>query len=139
VKSLSSGQLFEIQNPKIEVIGSSDAEVWNSFAFTFSLSSIHRNWYFLSSPFFILNENVCLRFQSYPLQKKKLPMEYLREIAHLRARTNTFSAIFRVRNKATISIHNFFQVTQTWWNLFSTLILIAHIYTHTHIRILNTH
>lgn len=46
---------------------------------------------------------------TYPLQKKGHSMEFLREIAHLRPRTNTFSAVARVRNCISWSIHNFFQ------------------------------
>jgi asparaginyl-tRNA synthetase len=45
----------------------------------------------------------------YPLQKKQHSFEYLREIAHLRARTNTFSAVFRVRSVLSMAIHEFFQ------------------------------
>ncbi|PLS02760.1 asparagine--tRNA ligase [Neobacillus cucumis] len=45
----------------------------------------------------------------YPLQKKKHSFEYLRTIAHLRPRTNTFSAVFRVRSLASYAIHKFFQ------------------------------
>ncbi len=45
---------------------------------------------------------------SYPLQKKRHSMEYLRTIAHLRPRTNTFSAVFRVRSLAAYAIHKFF-------------------------------
>jgi asparaginyl-tRNA synthetase len=45
----------------------------------------------------------------FPLQKKRHSFEFLREIAHLRPRTNTFGAIARVRNCATWSIHRFFQ------------------------------
>jgi len=45
----------------------------------------------------------------YPLQKKKHSFEYLRTIAHLRPRTNTFSAVFRVRSLAAFAIHQFFQ------------------------------
>ena len=44
----------------------------------------------------------------YPLQKKRHTFEYLREIAHLRPRTNTFSAVFRVRSLAAFAIHKFF-------------------------------
>ena len=44
----------------------------------------------------------------YPLQKKRHTMEYLRTIAHLRPRTNTFSAAFRVRSAAAYAIHKFF-------------------------------
>ena len=45
----------------------------------------------------------------YPLQKKRHSMEFLREIAHLRPRTNTFNAVFRVRSVAAYAIHKFFQ------------------------------
>ena len=45
----------------------------------------------------------------YPLQKKKHSLEYLRTIPHLRARTNTFEAVFRVRSLAAYAIHKFFQ------------------------------
>ena len=45
---------------------------------------------------------------SYPLQPKKHSLEFLREIAHLRFRTNTFSAIFRIRHYAAFAIHQFF-------------------------------
>ncbi len=44
----------------------------------------------------------------YPLQKKKHSLEYLRTIAHLRPRTNTFSAVFRLRSRAAYAIHNYF-------------------------------
>ncbi|MEX0700999.1 MAG: asparagine--tRNA ligase [Planctomycetales bacterium] len=47
--------------------------------------------------------------QAYPLQKKGHSFEFLREIAHLRPRTNTFGAIARVRNAVSASIHEFFQ------------------------------
>ncbi|MDR0972803.1 MAG: asparagine--tRNA ligase [Prevotellaceae bacterium] len=45
---------------------------------------------------------------SYPLQKKGHSMEFLREVAHLRPRTNTFGAIFRIRHHMAIAIHRFF-------------------------------
>ena len=44
----------------------------------------------------------------YPLQKKRHSMEYLRTIAHLRPRANTFSAVFRVRSACAFAIHEFF-------------------------------
>ena len=47
--------------------------------------------------------------QTYPLQKKQHSFEFLREIAHLRPRTNTFGAIGRVRNALSAAIHEFFQ------------------------------
>lgn len=46
---------------------------------------------------------------SYPLQKKRHSFEYLRTVAHLRPRTNTFSAVFRVRSVAAFAIHEYFQ------------------------------
>lgn len=45
---------------------------------------------------------------TYPLQKKGHGMEFLREIAHLRPRTNTFGAVFRIRHHMAIAIHKFF-------------------------------
>ncbi len=45
----------------------------------------------------------------YPLQKKRHTFEYLRTISHLRARTNTFNAVFRVRSVLSYAIHKFFQ------------------------------
>jgi len=47
--------------------------------------------------------------ESYPLQKKRHSFEFLREIAHLRPRTNTFGAVARVRNEMSYAIHRFFQ------------------------------
>jgi asparaginyl-tRNA synthetase len=47
--------------------------------------------------------------EAYPLQKKRHSFEFLRDIAHLRTRTNTFGAIFRVRNRVSYAIHEFFQ------------------------------
>ena len=46
---------------------------------------------------------------TYPLQKKRHTVEFLREIAHLRPRTNTFGAMARVRNALAFAIHRFFQ------------------------------
>ena len=45
----------------------------------------------------------------YPLQKKRHTLEYLRTIPHLRVRTNTFNAVFRVRSVVSAAIHEFFQ------------------------------
>lgn len=47
--------------------------------------------------------------KDYPLQKKRHSFEYLRTIAHLRPRSNTFSAVFRVRSLAAYAVHKFFQ------------------------------
>ena len=46
--------------------------------------------------------------ETYPLQKKGHTLEFLREIAHLRPRTNTFGAIFRIRHHMAMAVHNFF-------------------------------
>ncbi len=62
-------------------------------------------------PFEIKAENVLVEGEStpdYPLQKKRHSFEYLRTIPHLRARTNTFSAVFRVRSVIAYAIHKFF-------------------------------
>ena len=47
--------------------------------------------------------------EEYPLQKKGHTLEFLREIAHLRPRTNTYGAVFRLRNILAASVHEFFQ------------------------------
>ena len=46
--------------------------------------------------------------EKYPLQPKKHSLEFLREIAHLRFRTNTFGSVFRVRNSLAFAVHKFF-------------------------------
>jgi len=46
--------------------------------------------------------------ETYPLQKKGHTLEFLRDIAHLRPRTNTFGAVFRIRHHMAMAIHNFF-------------------------------
>ncbi|WP_372640623.1 OB-fold nucleic acid binding domain-containing protein, partial [Ancylomarina sp.] len=46
--------------------------------------------------------------EKYPLQPKKHSMEFLREKAHLRFRTNTFSAVFRIRHAMAFAVHEFF-------------------------------
>ena len=45
---------------------------------------------------------------TYPLQKKGHTLEFLREIAHLRPRTNTFGAVFRIRHHMAMAVHQFF-------------------------------
>ncbi len=63
-------------------------------------------------PFELQAEKVIIEGESspeYPLQKKKHSFEYLRTQTHLRPRTNTFSAVFRVRSLAAYAIHQFFQ------------------------------
>lgn len=53
--------------------------------------------------------------ESFPLQKKRHSFEYLRTIAHLRPRTNTFSAVFRVRSLLSFAIHQFFNERGFIW------------------------
>lgn len=60
---------------------------------------------------------------TYPLQKKGHTMEFLREIAHLRPRTNTFSAVLRLRHNMAIAIHTFFH--QKGYYYFHTPIITA--------------
>lgn len=63
-------------------------------------------------PFEIHADNVTilnLSSQDYPIQKKNTSFEFLRTQAHLRPRTNTFSAVFRVRSLLSFAIHKFFQ------------------------------
>ena len=64
-------------------------------------------------PFEIQAEEVLVEGASvpeYPLQKKRHSFEYLRTIPHLRARTNTFQAVFRVRSLIAYAIHTFFKI-----------------------------
>ena len=63
-------------------------------------------------PFEIQADEVFIEGEStpdYPLQKKRHSLEYLRTITHLRPRTNTFQAVFRVRSLIAYAIHKFFQ------------------------------
>jgi asparaginyl-tRNA synthetase len=53
--------------------------------------------------------------ETYVLQKKRHSFEFLRTIAHLRARTNTYGAVFRVRNACSAAIHQFFQERGFLW------------------------
>jgi asparaginyl-tRNA synthetase len=53
--------------------------------------------------------------ETYPLQKKRHSFEFLRTIGHLRSRTNTLGAVFRVRNACAYAIHNFFQERGFLW------------------------
>jgi len=65
----------------------------------------------MKQPFEIKAESIVVEGTStpdYPLQKKRHSLEYLREIAYLRPRTNTFSAVFRIRSVAAFAIHRFF-------------------------------
>jgi asparaginyl-tRNA synthetase len=66
----------------------------------------------MKQPFELKAREIIIEGESspaYPLQKKRHSFEYLRTIAHLRPRTNTFSAVFRVRSIMSHAIHTFFQ------------------------------
>ena len=54
-------------------------------------------------------EIINLSDSDYPIQNKRHTFEYLRTVAHLRPRTNTFSAVFRIRSVAAFAIHEYFQ------------------------------
>ncbi len=59
--------------------------------------------------------------ETFPLQKKGHSLEFLREIAHLRPRTNTFGAVFRIRHHMTFAIHKYFN-DRGFFNLHSPII-----------------
>ena len=61
--------------------------------------------------------------ETYPLQKKGHTLEYLREIAYLRPRTNTFGAVFRMRSQMAMAIHTYFQ--ERGFNYFHTPLITA--------------
>jgi len=82
--SPASGQAVEIASFALRILGEAPAETVNG-----------------KSP--------DLDVQAYPLQKKKHSMEFLREIAHLRPRTNTFGAVARLRSRMAFAIHRYFQ------------------------------
>jgi len=69
-------------------------------------------------PFEIRAETVSLTGgcdPDFPMQKKRHTLEYLRELPHLRVRTNTFSALFRVRNALSMAIHEYLQSNGFMW------------------------
>ena len=59
--------------------------------------------------------------ETYPLQPKKHSLEFLREIAHLRFRTNTFGAVFRIRHSLTFAVHQFFH-SRGFYNIHTPII-----------------
>ena len=59
--------------------------------------------------------------EEYPLQPKRHTLEFLREIGHLRPRTNTFGAILRIRHAMIFAVHNFFN-TKGFYNLHTPII-----------------
>ena len=81
--SPASGQAVEVAAESLRVLGEAPAETREA-------------------------EPEYLGVPAYPLQKKRHSMEFLREIAHLRPRTNTFGAVARVRSRMSYAIHRFF-------------------------------
>lgn len=53
--------------------------------------------------------------ETYPLQKKGHSLEFMREIGHLRPRSNTFGAVFRVRSELAVAVHEFFRARGFYW------------------------
>ena len=86
--SPASGQAVEVSARSLRVIGEAPAE---------------------NRPPSTSSEPAYLEIPAYPLQKKRHSLEFLREIAHLRPRTNTFGAVCRVRNRIAFAIHQYFQ------------------------------
>jgi asparaginyl-tRNA synthetase len=84
VASPASGQAVEVSGNALRIIGEAPTE---------NISA----------------EPAYLGIPAYPLQKKQHSLEFLREIAHLRPRTNTFGAVARVRNRMAFAIHQYFQ------------------------------
>ena len=64
-----------------------------------------QKWEVVAEKFTVLGE----ADNTYPLQKKGHTLEFLREIAHLRPRSNLFGAVFRVRSRLAYAVHQFFQ------------------------------
>jgi asparaginyl-tRNA synthetase len=86
IASPASGQTVEVAASSIRIIGEAPGEA-------------------VASPTTPANPGI----RPYPLQKKRHSLEFLREIAHLRARTNTFGAVARVRSCMAFAVHQFFQ------------------------------
>jgi asparaginyl-tRNA synthetase len=84
IPSPASGQAVEIAAAELHIIGDAPAENRNGTA-------------------------AHLDIPAYPLQKKRHSLEFLREIAHLRPRTNTFGAVARLRSRMAFAIHQYFQ------------------------------
>ncbi|MDR1837059.1 MAG: asparagine--tRNA ligase [Treponema sp.] len=84
ISSPASGQTVEVAAAALRIIGEAPAETVNG-----------------KSP--------GLDIPAYPLQKKRHSFEFLREIAHLRPRTNTFGAVARLRSRLAFAIHRYFQ------------------------------
>lgn len=98
--------VYEGENPEFDTIGKYGIGTALSITGKFVLTPDGRQ------PFEIVVKEVKLEGASdpdYPLQKKRHSYEFLREISHLRPRTNSFLAIFRVRSVLSMAIHEFFQ------------------------------
>jgi asparaginyl-tRNA synthetase len=108
VPSPAAGQAAEVAAAEITVIGTAPAEAEGDIQ---ENPRIRPNPGIQANPLIRPNPGIQanLLIRPYPLQKKRHSMEFLREIAHLRARTNTFGAVARVRNRMAFAVHQFFQ------------------------------
>ncbi len=110
---LNDGSFFK----NVQVVYDTTLSNFNDLVKLTISSSIHVTGVLVKTPeakqpFEVRATNVtieCLSPNDYPLQKKGHTVEFLREQAYLRPRTNLFSAVFRIRSAAAIAIHNYFQ------------------------------
>ena len=110
---LNDGSFFK----NVQIVFNDTLENFDSICKLTLISSIKVTGTFIltegaKQPFEIQATNIeiqNLADSSYPLQKKRHSFEYLRTIAHLRPRSNTFNAVFRVRSTLAFAIHKFFQ------------------------------
>jgi len=110
---LNDGTFFK----NLQIVFDDELENFNDVLKTSISSSITVSGTLVSTPnakqsFELKADNItieCLSPLDYPIQKKQTSLEFLRSIAHLRPRTNTFSAVFRVRSLLAYAIHNFFR------------------------------
>ena len=110
---LNDGTYFK----NIQIVYNPDLENHDQVSHLLTGSAIYVIGKFVSTPqnkqpFEILATSIEIEGNSdetYPLQKKRHTFEFLREIPHLRPRTNTFMAVYRVRSALAMAIHEFFQ------------------------------
>jgi asparaginyl-tRNA synthetase len=110
---INDGTFFE----NLQIIASADLENFDeianySIASALAIEGTLVETPNMQQPFELQATKIVLDADSdsdYPLQKKRHTFEFMREIAHLRPRSNTFSAVFRVRSLAAYALHKFFQ------------------------------
>ena len=110
---LNDGSFFK----NVQIVFNNDLDNFDEICKLTIISSITVTGKFIltegaKQPFEIHADSIeiqSLADNSYPLQKKRHTFEYLRTVSHLRPRTNTFNAVFRVRSVLSYAIHKFFQ------------------------------